>query len=490
MYTYQDFQKEGNVLNGVHNAIVNHWNSDIYKTAISADKYDHQQNETIYNYVRLIFTMTGSPVEDFTASNNKIASNFFHRLNTQRNTYLLGNGVTFANSSEEEDTTKDFLGDKFDTDLKKIGYYSLIHGVAFGFWNLDRLHVFPLTEFVPLWDEDNGCLRAGIRFWRVDPQKPLIAVLYEEDGYTKYKSKSNVGVDLEEVQAKRGYKQKIAYSEADGEEIVGEENYSSLPIVPLWGSNLHQSTLVGMKNAIDSFDLIRSGFANDLTDCAQIYWILENCGGMTDADLAKFRDRLKINHIAKADTDNSKATPYTQDIPYAARKEYLDEIRSGIYEDFGGLDVHTVAAGATNDHIDAAYQPMDEEADDYEYQIITFVQQILALNGIEDTPVFKRNRISNQKEQTDMVLSAADYLDDETVLRKLPFISVDEIAEILARKDEEVDEQFTMEEGSDEEALDSEEDIFGEEDEEDGEDETSSDIDEMISMLEELLGGL
>lgn len=455
MYTYQDFIDDGGGNQAITNAITHHLNSDMYKIAKSADEYDHQRNETIINYVRMIFTMTGTPVEDFTASNNKLCSNFFHRLNTQRCTYLLGNGVSFSDHKEETigedgvavttDTTKEKLGNRFDTDLKKAGYNALIHGVSFGFWNVDRLHVFPLTEFAPLWDEETGALRAGIRFWRIDENKPMIVVLYEEDGYTKFKSKSNVGIDLEEIQPKRTYKVTVQTSEVDGEEVVGEENYGSLPIVPMWGSDLHQSTLVGMKEKIDSFDLIRSGFANDLTDCAQIYWILENCGGMSDTELARFRDRLKINHIAVVDTENSKATPYTQDIPYNARAAYLAEIRAGIYEDFGALDVHTVAAGATNDHIDAAYQPMDEEADNFEYRVIEFVQQILSLVGIEDTPIFKRNRISNQTEQTNMVLSAAEYLDAETVLRKLPFITVDEVAEILARKDQEAADTFAQE---------------------------------------------
>lgn len=454
MITYQDFEKESNIAEFISTAINNHINSDVYKTAKIADEYDHQRNVTVNEYVRTIFTITGSPIEDFTASNNKIASNFFHRLNTQRNMYSLGNGVSFSDHKEKRknedgmeitvDTTNEFLGESFDIAIKNIGYYSLTHGVTFGFWNVDTLHHFPVTEFVPLWDEYNGSLRAGIRFWRLDKNKPMIAVLYEEDGYTKYRT-TDVGVGKFELyQGKKPYQNIIRVSEADGEEIIGEDNYGSLPIVPMWGSKLKQSTIVGMRQTIDSYDLIRSGFANDLTDCSQIYWILENCGGMTDAELARFRDRLKINHIAAADTDNAKITPYSQDIPYSSRKEYLDMIRAGLYEDFGGLDVHTVAAGATNDHIDAAYQPLDEEADDFEYQVTEFIHQILKLNNIEDTPVFKRNRISNQSEQTQMVLSAAQYLDDETVLQKLPFISVDEVVSILAKRDMESESRFDL----------------------------------------------
>jgi len=63
-----------------------------------------------------------------------------------------------------------------------------------------------------------------------------------------------------------------------------------------------------------------------------------------------------------------------------------------------------------------------------------FIQQLLALLGIEDYPVFDRNRIANEKEETEMVMLAANYLDDKTVLYKLPFITVDEVDTILARK--------------------------------------------------------
>lgn len=455
--TFQDFlESQSDKKAFISKAINQHMSSEMYRVAVSADNYDRQKNDTIYNYVRTIFTGTGSEVVDFTAANNRIASNFFNRLNTQRCMYSLGNGVSFSEHKEKRmvdgveqtvDTTDELLGNDFDTALKNAAYKALIHGVSFGFWNLDRLYVFPLTEFVPLWDEETGALRAGIRFWQLDKDKQMTAILYEEDGYSKYRGGRHSGkMNFELVEPKRAYKQNYVYSEADGLEVVGGENYGALPIVPLWGSRLHQSTLVGMQRAIDSYDLIRSGFANDLTDCAQIYWILSNCSGMTDAELARFRDRLKIQHIAVADTDNSGVTPYTQEIPYQARQAYLDGIRAGIYEDFGGLDVHTIAAGSTNDHIDAAYQPLDENADDFEYQIIKFVQQILALMGIEDTPVFKRNRISNQKEQVDMVMLEAQYLDDETILQKLPNITSDEIPGILYRRDIEASGRFDIDE--------------------------------------------
>ena len=71
------------------------------------------------------------------------------------------------------------------------------------------------------------------------------------------------------------------------------------------------------------------------------------------------------------------------------------------------------------------------------------MQGILDLIGIDDVPVFNRNRISNHKERTEMIMMAAEYLDDETLLKKLPFITPDEVKAILEKKLQEDDERFT-----------------------------------------------
>lgn len=421
----------------LHRVIAENNSSPMVRTAYEADLYDRQQNVTISNFVKKLYTRNGQ-IPDRFSSNHRICSNFFHRLNTQRVTYSLGNGVTFT-----DENLKERLGQDFDTRLKDAAYLSLKHGIAFLYWNVDRVHVFKLTEFAPLWDEETGALAAGVRYWQIDAHKPMQAVLYERDGFTVYRAESK-GAEFREVEPKRGYRVTIAQAPADeSPEIVGEDVYGDLPIIPIYGSKLQQSTLIGIRGAIDAYDLIRSGFANDLSDCSEIYWIVSNAGGMDDSDLARFRERLKLNHIANvSDADDQKIVPYTQEIPFTARKTFLDDIRSEIYEDFGALDVHSISAASTNDHIEAAYQPMDENADDFEYQIIEAVQALLKLIGVEDTPQFKRNRISNETERTNMILAAQNYLDEETILNLLPFVTPDMVDSIIERRDAEGYDRF------------------------------------------------
>lgn len=465
MYTYQDYLEvkgdQKKLAEFVRDVITRHKSSAAYKTALDADEYDAERNVTILAFTRFILAADGTPIIDNVASNVKLTSNFFARLNTQRCVYSLGNGMTFQKKGVAER-----LGAKADKRVNDAGYFALIHGVSFLYWAYDHIHVFRLTEFAPLWDETNDNLGAGVRFWQIDKDKPLYAVLYTPEGYIEYKGYKNENGSVGGLEPVSDgflpYRMTVSTTPATTGDVLTAHNYSALPIVPLWGSRLHQSTLVGMRSKIDSYDMVQSGFANDMTDCAQIYWLINNAGGMNETDLAKFRERLLYRHVAQVGEDQS-VTPYTQEIPYAARAALLDRLRSQIYEDFGGLDVHTVAAGATNDHIDAAYQPMDENADDFEYQIIDAVQKLLGLLGVsaEDaTPQFKRNRISNQYEQVQMVLLEAPYLDDETILTKLPNISSEEVEQIMKKKAAEDidrfsggDEREEQEEGDDERGL-------------------------------------
>ena len=128
-----------------------------------------------------------------------------------------------------------------------------------------------------------------------------------------------------------------------------------------------------------------------------------------------------------------------------------------MYKDAMALDVSILTAGnITATAIRAAYQSLDDKCDGFEYCISEFLQEILELNGIDDEPTFKRNRVANMAEETTMVLSAAEYLDTETILNHLPFISPDEVDKILEATTKEESGRFEDDEMEDEGDLESE----------------------------------
>ena len=439
--TYQDLlavgKNEKDRMNFVLSAIREHKASEQYKTARDAELYASGKNATIMNYQKLLYTLSGKAVPDNYSANHKCRSGFFKRFVTQEAAYLLGNGITFEN-----DATKDKLGKNIDSVLYKGAKSALIQSVAFGFYNKDHIEMYNLTEFVPLCDEENGALMAGIRFWQIDDNKPLRATLFEIDGYTDYIKRK--GEEISVKNEKRPYIQIIKSSIADGEIIFDGKNYPSFPIVPLWANPEKQSELVGKREQIDCYDLIKSGFANDLDDASMIYWTITNAGGMTDIDLAKFLERMKVVKAATIDGDDGvKAEAHTLDVPYQSREAYLSRLEKDLYKDCMALDTEQIAAGnVTATQIEAAYEPLNQKTDEFELCLHEFINGILAIAGIDDTATFKRSQIVNRSEETTMILQCAEYLDDETILRKLPFLTEDEIEGILQRKDAEEVERF------------------------------------------------
>lgn len=442
MKTYQDFlevaeKSDRERMEFVLSAINNHKDSDLYKQAVIAKEYDAHRNVTIANFQKLLYTLNGKVIPDNYSPNYKLRSNFFANFITQETQYLLGNGVTLK---KEENKAK--LGAGFDTRLQDAAHDALVGGVSYGFWNLDHLEVFDVTEFVPLLDEENGALRAGIRFWQVCTSKPLRATLFEPDGFTQYIRRS--GEEMMILEPKRGYVAVEATSEIDGTELLAYQNYPGFPIIPMYGNRAKQSELVGQREAIDCYDLIKSGFANTVDDASVIYWTISNAGGMDEIDMARFKESMRRIGVGLVDDDGAKAEAHTLTIPVEAREALLSRISDDLYRDFQMLDVTKLQGGQkTATEITAAYQPMDNKVDQFEYCVIDFLQELFKIVGIEDDPSFTRSKVTNQLEQTQMVLLAANYLDDETILNKLPWLTQEEVSEILKRKSaEEIDRSF------------------------------------------------
>ena len=433
MKTYQDFlevagKSDRERMEFVLSAINNHKDSDLYKQAVIAKEYDAHRNVTIANFQKLLYTLNGKVIPDNYSPNYKLRSNFFANFVTQETQYLLGNGVTLK---KEENKAK--LGAGFDTRLQDAAHDALVGGVSYGFWNLDHLEVFDVTEFVPLLDEENGTLRSGIRFWQVCTSKPLRATLFEPDGFTQYIRRS--GEEMMILEPKRGYVAVEATSEIDGTELLAYQNYPGFPIIPMYGNRAKQSELVGQREAIDCYDLIKSGFANTVDDASVIYWTISNAGGMDEIDMARFKESMRRIGVGLVDDDGAKAEAHTITIPVEAREALLSRISDDLYRDFQMLDVTKLQGGQkTATEINAAYQPMDNKVDQFEYCVIDFLQALFKIVGIEDEPSFTRSKVTNQLEQTQMVLLAASYLDDETILNKLPWLTQEEVAEILKRK--------------------------------------------------------
>lgn len=382
MKTYQDLldvgQDERKRMEFVLSAIGEHKQTKDYRTAENAGLYYKQQNPTIMRYQKIVRNLLGQPVADPFSANHKLASNWFFYFTTQAVQYLLGNGVTFEN-----DGTKEQFGKDFDGKLQKLATCAKLGGTAFAYFDLDHLVVFDITEFVPIYDEETGALSAGIRFWQVDESKPLRATLYEIDGFTDYIRRK--GEDMEVKRDKKPYKERV-YQNDIQTEILDGENYPGFPIVPLFNVN-RQSDLVGNRETIDAFDLMVSKLVNNVSEGDLIYWILKNADGMDDLDDVQFLERLRTIGVAHVRQDGEVEHAKVE-APFEANENTIERLRNQLFSNFMALDVEKLQAGnVTATQIRAAYEPLNQKTDLFEYEVIDFVHRLCELAGVEDEPL-------------------------------------------------------------------------------------------------------
>lgn len=439
MLTYEDWLERGNdeqkKTDFIIQAIGEHKRSDAYLKAVEAQLYYDGENPTIMNFEKIIYDMKGLAHRDMWTANHKIASQFFSMAVNQEVAYLLGNGVRFG-----KDETKKKLGKLFDQRVLRATLYARVAGQSFGFWNMDHIDVFKLTEFVPIKGAENGMIMLGIRYWQIEKTKPLRVTLYEIDGKTEYIQRP--GEPMKIFDEKAPYTVNVKSTDAEGEIDAEGKNYEGFPIVPMYANEAHKSSLNGKRNTIDALDLANSNMVNNVDEGNLIYWVLTNCGGMDDLDDAKFIEQLKITHVTHADGDaNAKAEAHSIEAPFEGTSVTIDKLESRLYKDFQAFNPDSVtASNQSATAIKAAYIPLDLKCDIViEPQVTEFILGILKLAGIDDEPTYQRNQIVNKQEETQTIIMQAEYFDEEYITKKLLSINgdIDMYDELSERKDAE-----------------------------------------------------
>lgn len=466
-YTYQDWEHATNKEEFIMECINMHKNSSFVQMAIQSRLYYRGENTTILERLQWFYNSMGIQEQDRFKANNRVPNEFYRKIVMQERSYLLSNGV----SLDEE--VKNKLSKKLDIKLQQMGLNALLDGVSWAYCYVQEnqfdFQVFTGIEFIPLFDEESNNLMGGIRYYQINQDKPMFVELYEIDGVTKlscFEGKWKI------IQNKTSYKVTVLQNEFT-EEVLEEENWSKIPILPLFANDMKQSTMtVALKNKLDLYDIISSDFGNNLEDNNDIYWVLKNYQGQ---DLSEFLADYKYYKTISIDTEG-EASPHTIDIPYQARQVALDILRKEIFESAMALDITILSGGSlTNVAIKANMADLDLKTDVFEIEMYDFMENLIELykenfnDNSDYTFKFKRRTLLNDTETIDNILKFRADIDHRTALKLNPLIDDDEIEDIIEAMDEEslskfklpVNEEMPIDE--EEKVVDEEEKIIDEE---------------------------
>ena len=241
---------------------------------------------------------------------------------------------------------------------------------------------------------------------------------------------------LQVMQEKQPYKGVNVSSDAEGVYSESGVNYDELPIIQMDYIN-GQSSLVGNKNKLHSYNMILSEYANNV-DWNLLYWVLNNCDGMSTQDDINFIANLLKSHVAHLQ-DGVTAEPHQLQVQYESREALLDRLRKQLFFDFQAVDVERIAGGnVTTVEIRSAYNSLERKCDKVEKYVSRAIQQLLVLMGYDkDEPFhFQRAREINEQEAIQTALMKLQVLGDEAVTKEVLEISgkTDEFEEIQKQK--------------------------------------------------------
>lgn len=379
---------------------------------------------------------------------NRISCDFYQRFVTHRAQYSLSHGVLIDGKPSAQS-----MGVGFDNAVATAAQYAQVHGVCWGYWNHDHLELFPayedaLSGFVALLDERDSQPMVGIRFWQIDTDRPMWVQLYELDGMTEYR-KPKDAQHLIQYKAKQAYYNK-GYKDAAGYVITETGVYSALPVVPLFANKQHRSTLTtAIKCKIDAYDVITSDFADNLEKTNEIYWVLNNFGGSTSeiVNMMETINELKVVANISDGTGSSSAEPKSFEVPYAARSQAVALLTETLHDDAMVVNLKEITGGSlTNVAIEVAFTRMDLGADELEWEVFIFVQQLLALAGIQTENItFKRSRLFNTAETIQEIYTMRNDISQRKALALNPLITNDEIEQIMQESAQEAAARREME---------------------------------------------
>lgn len=458
MLTYNDLmlcESDKERIDFIRKAINDHESSPMFQTGKIAGEFYRNKDSALENQKNYVYDSDGNAIEDTVSPNHKLTANFFYLFTTQLVAYLLGNGVSF----DKPEIKKKLGGSSFDYAAQQILAYAACDGEGYGFYN--GKEVIPLCYacklngnepfLIPLKDEDDGEIKAAIRYWRLGPNIPLRVTLYEQDGFTEYKEKLAINSngptgELEVMREKRSYKSRDVSNDIEGDYSAEGSNYAGFPIVPM-GFICGQSSIEGNIGLLHAYNVILSDIANGV-DMNTTYWKVKNADGMDKRDDNALLYDIFRTHVIHT-PEGVEVDKDEVSMRSAEYQSVLAMLEAVLYDKFQAVRVTNISAGSkTTVEIKAAYENLNLRCDEVEKYVAKFIRGLLVVIGEDpDEPFhFKRPNNINQSEFVQLILASLPVIGEDVALKQIleSLGMIDEYEEIKAQRDAAAMERMSL----------------------------------------------
>lgn len=354
-------------------------------------------------------------------ADNRISHNWHKLLVDQKISYGFSYPPMFDVGNP--DTNKkivDVLGDEYSKVIKDLAVDASNCGVA---W----LHT---------WVDENGFNYAVvdpkqvIPIYSSDLKKELVAVLraYEltgEDGifYQRFEYWTDKDCTFFVKESNGEINLEFAF---EGVPNIIKHKMAMVPFIPFYNNSTHTSDLDMYKDLIDAYDKVVSGFANDLDDVQEVIFVISGYG---DEDRDKFIADLKKYKTIKVDPPDGAVNTIRAEIPYEARKAFLEMVKKQIFISGMGVNPDQERFGnASGVSLQFLYSLLELKMalmeTEFRVGLSKLIRAILRYLGISDKvniiQTWARNAIRNDLETVQMLGMSGNMISEKTKTKNHP----------------------------------------------------------------------
>lgn len=464
---YINFDMPDNVPANIKAIVTDFLDSDTYDKMMTGEAYYNYKNtaimERVFQYYSPVLDDAGEIVRaellcDLYRANNTLASGYVPLLTDQLSQYLLGNPITYDKETDKRFKQSEYIDyKKFTSALFEAAtecQYK-IYGWVYFYIEDDKLKSkqIPTEQIVPIKDESGDNITHIIRAYIVravnddgEMEDANIVEVYDSEKVSTYIKFDN----------KTEYEPYLCYGETyqkyhitTKEEVDGEvrsQTGTDLGVPPFAYVEYKKNGLTILdqaKTLIDIYDVVNSDFANNFEDFQEAINIVQGYNG---TDLKTVNKRLKEYKTILTEQGNDFKRD-VQEVPYQARKEFLQITNDNIFKFGQGVDpTKSDGSNLTNVVIKAKYSLLDLKASGFRHKVDDFFEQARQIINVwlqykgqptldDITPIYDKEMIMNEVENLAANAGQTGIVSEETQLANNLYVT--DVSKEMKRKEAE-----------------------------------------------------
>lgn len=411
--------------------------AEVIKRNEIADRYYRKKNDILYEKKNEI-----DEKRNIRNADNRIPSNFYKLLVNQEAAYAFTAPPLFDIGNDDGNKViKKILGDGYAKKCKSLCVKAQNGGVAWVHYWKDaagefKYAVMDCSQIIPIWGSDIceellGVIRAYTNLNEDTGESYVVYEIWTKEECQSFRRKIDDKIDM--LQEYMQFTTVDCDTQKESYVSVYRHDFGKVPFIEFLNNDACTDNLQDIKELIDAYDKVFSGFINDLEDIQQIIMVLTNYSGEAER-IGELWEEIKQKKIIMLESDGaddkSGVSTLGIEIPVEARKEALAITRKAIFEQGQGIDPDPQNFGNSSGvALSYLYSLLELKTGMLETEFkIGFAKLVRAICRYENIPVdgivqtWTRTSVSNDAELADIASKSKGIISDETIVKNHPWV--------------------------------------------------------------------